>query len=93
MEEAAKELGVGPTPAQSPIVKNENYSIGFEATPGDLELRPRHLSRESETRLLEELRISIPQSSAGEEDVKEARLAELDMSGQREEERAIWAKS
>ena len=55
-------------------------------------MQPQHLSQGSEARLLEELKISVPQSPAAEDD-KEARLAELDVSGQREEEKEIWAKS
>ena len=92
LEQAARELGVGQQPSQSPTKKEGDAYVGFEATLGGLALEPRRLSQGSETRLLEELKITVPQSSSAE-DPKAARLAELDVAEQGEEEREIWAKS
>lgn len=50
-----------------------------------------HLDRGNDTGLLEEFKVRLPQSV--EKEGTEARLAELDVSERRSEEREIWAKS
>ena len=67
-------------------------AAGLAATLGGRGLEARRQREGSETRLLEELKITVPQSSSAE-DPKAARLAELDVAEQGEEEREIWAKS